>query len=459
MNKISLRTKLVGGCSVLCALGTAAGFALQHYLFLANSATSDDKNDNLLKAIQHVVGIDLVWLLWLVTLALCVLLVSWLTRDLGRNLEALEIGLLNFKDNDFSVSLPEEGKGQLASIAALFNESAAKLRKERQYIYQRELLLDKVIQSSPNAMLLLDDYQRVIYGNDAARHLFNQGLKIEGQMLSGLLSQLPVELADALQSQRAGLFTTGDEELDTWHVSRGRFLLNNQQHHLILLKQMTRELNRQEVAVWKKVIRIISHELNNSVAPIASMVNSGKFLTKELDNPKLKLIFDTIENRTTHLSQFISNYARFAKLPLPRRESVNWQQLTEQLAQHYPFSLAAPLPLQAGFFDQIQLEQVLLNLLKNAHESGSDVNDILLSVQLTQQYNETGFSIKVEDGGTGMSSEVLEQALLPFYSTKQSGTGLGLPLCREIVEAHDGRISLHNLAPKGLQVALWLPMS
>ncbi|MGI2196219.1 sensor histidine kinase [Shewanella baltica] len=387
----------------------------------------------------------------------CGLSVAWLTRHLGRSLDSLEIGLLNFSDNDFSVSIQEYGEGQLKTLAQLFNHSAAKLRQERQYIYQRELLLDKVIQSSPNVMLLLDDHQRLIYANDAARHLFHKKGKMEGLSLDELLVDLPEVLALALKHEKNGLFAMGEDDVETWYLSRGQFLLNNQQHNLILLKQMTRELNRQEVAVWKKVIRIISHELNNSVAPIASMVNSGRLLTKDIDNPKLTLIFDTIENRTSHLSQFIFNYARFAKLPLPQRRQVNWTQFTTQLTQHYPFKLRHNLPEVDGYFDQGQMEQVLLNLLKNAHESGSNPEEVTLSIRYQTLVDGAGFSIAIEDRGTGMSGEVLEQALLPFYSTKQSGTGLGLPLCREIIEAHDGSISMHNRSDGGLLVRLWLP--
>ena len=379
---------------------------------------------------------------------------------------ALEVGLLNFKDNDFSVSLPVGGDKQLQALAVLFNESAEALRKERQYIYQRELLLDKVIQSSPNVMLLLDDEQRVIYANDAARHLFNQGLRIEGIELNELIAQVADELSAALANPKDGLFSlsakdsdsNGDGEPETWHLSRGQFLLNGQFHHLILLKQMTRELNRQEVAVWKKVIRIISHELNNSVAPIASMVNSGRMITKDLDDPKLKLIFDTIEDRTSHLSQFIFDYARFAKLPVPKKSLVDWHKLTEQLQQHYRFFLENELPSSRVEFDLIQMEQVLLNLLKNAHESGAAADSISLSIVDSSLSDGTeGVYIEVNDQGSGMPAEVLRQALLPFYSTKQSGTGLGLPLCREIIEAHDGHISLQNRDERGLCVRLWLP--
>ncbi|MEL4385342.1 PAS domain-containing sensor histidine kinase [Shewanella xiamenensis] len=398
------------------------------------------------------------WLfILLFTCGICALGVAWFTRHLARSLNALEVGLLNFNDNDFSVSIPANGEGQLKALAELFNDSAARLRQERQYIYQRELLLDKVIQSSPNVMLLFNDHQKLMYANDAARHLFHIKGKMEGLSLNELLQDLPDALALALKQEKSGLFTMGEDDTETWYLSRGQFLLNNQQHNLILLKQMTRELNRQEVAVWKKVIRIISHELNNSVAPIASMVNSGRLLTKDLDNPKLKLIFDTIESRTNHLSQFIFNYARFAKLPLPQRRQVAWQQLIEHLTQHYPFTLANELPAEMGYFDQGQMEQVLLNLLKNAHESGSNPDEVTLSIRFQTLVDGTGFIIKIEDRGSGMSEEVLEQALLPFYSTKQSGTGLGLPLCREIIEAHEGSISMHNRTDGGLSVQLWLP--
>lgn len=446
---LSLRTKLLLSNMLSCLLGTMSG-----------------------ALVWLTLGDDTLWLAIIVMLAVCYFCSMWLTRRLSESLQALEIGLLNFKDNDFSVSLHPYGEPQLDALVSLYNQASAKLRSERQFIYQRELMLDKVIQNSPNVMLLIDDSQRVIYANGAARHLFNQGVKVEGMLLPDLVVMLPDTLKAALSSEQEGLFSMGgsgaddvdnhsntdadSSDVETWHISRGRFTQNNQQHHLILLKQLTKELNRQEVAVWKKVIRIISHELNNSVAPIASMVNSGKFLTQHLDNSKLQLIFDTIENRTTHLSQFISHYAQFAKLPLPQKALIDWTKMTQQLAQQYPFNLLSPLPVKPIKLDAVQLEQVFINLLKNAHESGTQADTVsLMFEEVTHPVN--GLLVKVEDQGSGMSSEVLSQALLPFYSTKQSGTGIGLPLCREIIEAHGGRISMQNRPEGGLSVKVWLP--
>lgn len=438
---LSLRTKVVLSNMLSCLLAALAG-----------------------ALVWLTLGDNSLWLAVLLMLAVCYFCSMWLTKRLSDSLQALEIGLLNFKDNDFSVSLHPYGEPQLDALVSLYNQASAKLRSERQFIYQRELMLDKVIQNSPNVMLLVDDSQRVIYANGAARHLFNHGVKVEGMLLPELIAILPEALKTALNSEQEGLFSMGsssgdsidENDVETWHISRGRFTQNNQQHHLILLKQLTKELNRQEVAVWKKVIRIISHELNNSVAPIASMVNSGRFLTQHLDNTKLQLIFDTIENRTSHLSQFISHYAQFAKLPLPQKQLIDWSKMTQQLAQQYPFQVLSPLPQMPIKLDAVQLEQVLINLLKNAHESGADADSVALIFEdITHPV--AGLLIKVNDQGSGMSSEVLSQALLPFYSTKQSGTGIGLPLCREIIEAHGGRISLQSRPEGGLSVKVWLP--
>lgn len=403
----------------------------------------------------------------------------YVTRHLSQLLKALEVGLLNFKDNDFSVSLSAGKNEPFKTLFELFNHASNSLRLERQFIYQRELLLDKVIQSSPNVMLLFDDKETIIYANDPARHLFYQGRPLVGLTLVSVLQAMPQVLGDAIKERKEGLFSwqnvnqsdhedapvshveenvNGAEKWETWHLSRGRFRLNGQNHHLLLLKQMTRELDRQEVRVWKKVIRIISHELNNSVAPIVSMVNSGKMITQEMNNPHLNLIFDTIADRSQHLSQFIADYSRFAKLSLPNKQVVDWNRFSSQLMHYYSFELACDLPKEKGYFDVIQMEQVLLNLLKNAFESGSNPNDIQLMINGKVSLDgKMGDEIIIQDKGEGMSSDVLKQALLPFYSTKQSGTGLGLPLCREIIEAHHGLISLHNRHDIGLRVTLWLP--
>ena len=201
------------------------------------------------------------------------------------------------------------------------------------------------------------------------------------------------------------------------------------------------------------MIRVISLELNNSLAPISSLAHSGRILGREPDSGKLDRVFASIEERAHHLKSFIDGYARFAKLPAPRIEDVNWAAFLATLKDLTPYTLEGATPRATARFDPVQMQQVLINLLKNAHESGSPEAAVTLSLRQDGE----GLRLDVADAGPGMGPEVLEQALLPFYSTKQSGTGLGLPLCREIVEAHGGRLSLANRAGGGLLVSIWLP--
>lgn len=390
----------------------------------------------------------------MLAIVLSVVLIRPLTANLNRALDSLESGLLNFRDGDFSISLALARKDQLGRLAGLYNEVGEILRKERAHIHQRELLLDTVIQSSPLSLLLVDQSEHIIYANTSARHLLNAGKPLQGHLLEQILPHCPAELAKAIEQCQDGLTSYQENEAThTLHISNSTFVLNSQKHRLILLREMTRELTRAEVQVWKKVIRVISHELNNSLAPISSMAHSGKLLSEKLRSEQLAGVFEVIAERCQHLTEFTQGYARFAKLPPPACETVQWQSLINRLQPLQPFMLTGPLPARPGYFDPVQVEQALLNLLKNAAEAGSDSNQITLEIHTDSH----GQLITIADRGAGMSDKVLQQALLPFYSTKPNGVGLGLALCREIVDAHGGQIQLHNRSGGGLQVNLWLP--
>ncbi|MBD1582819.1 sensor histidine kinase [Pseudoalteromonas sp. S16_S37] len=411
-----------------------------------------------------LVFIDLPLAHALVILVLAIILTaivsSFVCAPIRQGLEALELGLHNFKDGEFSNNLAYQRDDQLGRLCQLYNQTAEQLRKEKQWIYQRELMLDKVLESSPQALVLVNSNDVVVFSNLSARSLVQSNNHLEGISLSQALEQAPPELKQAVNSGQDGLFNmlSEQEEVQTWHLATGQFLLNNQGHKLFIFKQLTRELNRQEVAVWKKVIRIISHELNNSLGPMSSMLHSGKILTSQLDEPRLQRVFSTIEERIKHLTEFVHGYGKFAKLPQPKLAEIDWAKLVSELAQQWQFSSQLTQPMSPCFADIMQLQQLLINLLKNAHESGSDADRISLSIEPYGQ----GVMISVADEGQGMSEQVMANALVPFYSTKTSGSGLGLALCREIVEAHHGYLSLHNAGngksnKTGLLVKVFIP--
>jgi nitrogen fixation/metabolism regulation signal transduction histidine kinase len=361
----------------------------------------------------------------------------------------------SYRDGDFSFGLSWRRNDEIAELVDTHNALGDALREQRLGLIQRELLLDTMVQNTPVAMVLVDPAGRVTYANLAARREFNRGRRLEGHALDELLAQAPAPVRDAIESGRDGLFGMGeDDDEQTWHVSHREFRLNGRPQRLLMLRQLTTELRRQEVQTWKKVIRVISHELNNSLAPVASLAHSGAELTRRGQHARLEAVFATIEERARHLEGFIRGYASFAKLPSPRLEAVTWPALVERLRSQIDFVPEGELPEEPARLDVPQVEQALLNLLKNAHESGSPPEGVTLRVRrLPGQLR-----IEVGDRGTGMSDAVLANALVPFYSTKRSGTGLGLALAREIAEAHGGRISLGNRKEGGLVVTLVLPV-
>ena len=403
------------------------------------------------------------WVAGVVAVAVVAPLAAWQVRraffPVASLFRALSGTVASYQDGDYGFGLSWDGGGALGELVSAHNRLGDVLRGQRQALVQRELLLDTMVQHTPVAMVLVDPSRHIVHANLAARKLLGEGRRLEGRAFDALMDDAPTAMREAFERGGDGMFTVGDverDEEDIYHLSRRIFRLNGRTHELVLLRQLTAELRRQEVQTWKKVIRVISHELNNSLAPIASLAHSGAELLRRGQLERLPAALGTIEERARHLEGFIRDYARFAKLPSPRREPVDWARFVEQLRAQVDFRYEGRRLVPGadiGRFDAAQLEQGLLNLLRNAHESGSMPGEVALSLRR----GANAWRLDVLDRGSGMSEAVLANALLPFYSTKRHGTGLGLALAREIAEAHGGRIALLNRDGGGLCVSLVLP--
>lgn len=371
-------------------------------------------------------------------------------RRMRVNLGALTDGVRGFSDGDFSLRLRVTGDDEITGLVSMYNDIGNVLRAQRNEALQRELLFETVLQATPLAIVLTAESGRVVYANRAARELFTPGERLEGRLLEEILGHAPA-LRDAFVSDRDTLFTAGSE---SYHLARRTFYLNGRAHLLWIANRLTPELRRQEVEVWKRAIRVLNHELNNSLAPIRSLFHSARVIRhREEQWHRMDEINAAVEERLDYLQRFLDGYAAFARLPKPRPERTRWLDVLEAVQQIVPFRIASPPPAHAGNVDRAQIEQVVINLVKNAAEAGSAPDDIVVDVQRRAG----GSLLTVSDRGEGMSDETITRALLPFWSTKPGGSGLGLPLCNEIVDAHGGHLRIARREGGGTVVSCWLP--
>jgi len=224
---------------------------------------------------------------------------------------AVSDGLLSLSEGDYGVRLAVQRNDEVGRLVQRFNTLAEALRRDRSGLYQKELLLERVLAASTTISVIVNEAGRVVYANASAERFFGGGKRIEGELLPELLASSPRELQEAATAPHDVLFTLerGDAaEPETFHLAKHYFEISTQRHTLFMLKPLTKELARKEVETWKKAIRVLSHEVNNSLAPITSLVHSARLMLVTPANFQQRLgkALDTIEERAGHLKTFLA---------------------------------------------------------------------------------------------------------------------------------------------------------
>ena len=248
-----------------------------------------------------------------------------------------------------------------------------------------------------------------------------------------------------------------------WELRRGEFRQGGHAHTLVVLSDLSRVLREEERQAWQRLVRVLTHEINNSLAPISSIADTLQRLLERdpLDQPARKDARDGLQvigRRADSLRRFMTAYARMAQLPTPRREPIDVRSLLERIARLEDRLIVRMSggPDVTVHADRDQIEQVLINLVRNAVDA-VEANDDRGGVDLGWSKHNGVVEIRVTDEGTGLADTA--NLFVPFFTTKPGGSGIGLPLSRQIAEAHGGTLELGNRADRpGCVARLTLPL-
>lgn len=372
-------------------------------------------------------------------------------RTLANLLEAMREGDYSIRAR---VDNPNEPMGE---VMLQVNAMAATLRDQRLGALEATALLRKVMEEIEVAAFAFDPQQTLRLVNRAGERLLAQ----------------PAERLLARDATSLGLaeFLVGEPELTIqrsfpgatgrWGIRRSQFREGGVPHQLLVLTDLTRPLREEELQAWQRLVRVLGHELNNSLTPIKSIAQSLENLVKTDPRPDdwaddMSRGLNVIATRSESLSRFMSSYARLAKLPPPKFGPVEISALLRRVTRletrmQVFFEECPPLTIQG---DADQLEQVLINLIRNAVDASLETGG---RVFVRHERTATTVAIKVRDEGPGLSNTA--NLFVPFFTTKRGGSGIGLVLSRQIAEAHNGSVSLRNASSgPGCEATLTLPL-
>ena len=373
-------------------------------------------------------------------------------RKVVKPLNSIAGGMDLLQAQDFSSRLAPVGQREADRIVSIFNRMMNQLKEERLHLREQNHFLDLLIRTSPMGVIILTLDERISMVNKAALAFLNE--KTEEDMLDKTMDMLNGSLAEELT--RLPKDTTTTIRLSDSHIYRCShlsFIDRGFAHPFYLIESLTSEVMKAEKKAYEKVIRMIAHEVNNSVAGITSTLDTIDDALQTMDDTEdIREVMRVCVERSYSMSRFITNFADVVKIPEPQLEEVHLNDrvvackiFMENLCQHRDIDLQLDLceenPLVS--MDTSLFEQVIINIIKNATESIDTHGKVIIRT------SSAPLMLEIGDTGKGISKEVESKLFSPFFSTKPNGQGIGLIFIREVLMKHGCTFSLRTY-PDGI---------
>ena len=405
---------------------------------------------------------------WLVSFWLALALVITLynlIRYVERSRRELAYFLLAIKQNDFTNTYHYKKQSDLNYAFHEINQVMKDLRNQKA---TNLLYLQTVVEHVRVAVLCFDENNKVQLVNKAAKDLFQRPYLTSVNSLSVVSDELVDKIKVLRSGERELVKVQIGGKLNNLSMLVTTFKLQDTSYKLVSFQDIKSELEEKEIESWQKLIRVLTHEIKNSVIPISTLSdvilqmikqNGDKPDLSKLDEESIEDLvggLETIEVRSKGLANFVKTYDQVTKLPEPQFESVSVTGLVERVSNLFKPELEkrniklkvhndTDLDIQA---DPDLIDQILINLVKNAMEAIEKIKNPTINIR-TSRSSEGDIQIQVRDNGPGIPDEVLENIFVPFYTTKESGSGIGLSLSRQIMRLHKGNIVVHSNESSG----------
>ena len=369
-------------------------------------------------------------------------------RSFIQPLEFMASGVDAIKDKDFNVKFIKTGSREMDKLIDVYNDMIDNIRLERTNLQEQHYFLQKLINASPNGIIILDYDDRLFEMNPKAMdflsikgHWQNKPLNEFNHPILNAISAMPAESSKVLALQ-------GTERIK---CQSSRFIHQGFERKFIMIQELSKEILEAEKRAYAKVIRMMAHEVNNSIGAINSILHSLlEFYAMEdaEQDAEVKSSLNIAIDRNDRLNLFMQNFASVIRLPEPFFERISLQKMLRDIAhlmeaqaetKNINFELLLPEKELFAQIDIYQMDQALVNMVKNSIESIGETGTIRF--QLIEQ----PLTIIIEDNGPGLVPEIVDQLFSPFFSTKTEGQGIGLTLIKEILMNHGAQFSLRTL--------------